>query len=134
MLDKRSQKINNDLDEAEKRKSDAQELKEKYETELRNARQEAQEIIEQAEDRGKRRAKEIINQAQDEAEKIKENKLAEIEQAKKEALVELRNEVASISLLAAGKIIKEQIDKKKHEQLINQYIEDLNSKKLGEVK
>ncbi len=134
MIDRRSQKINADLDEAENRKKEAQELKKKYEMELNNARQQAQEIIEEAENRGKKQAREIINKARVDAEKIKENKLAEIEQAKKEAATELRNEVASISLLLAGKIIKEQIDQKKHEQLINQYIENLNRDKLGEVK
>jgi len=134
MIDKRSQKINDDLDEAENRKKEAQELKEKYEMELKNARQQAQEIIEEAENRGKKQAREIINRARADAEKVKENKLAEVEQARKEAVAELRNEVASISMLLAGKIIKEQMDHKKHEQLINQYIEDLNRDKLGEVK
>ena len=134
MIDKRSQKINDDLDEAENRKKEAQELKEKYEMELKNARQQAQEIIEEAENRGKKQAREIIDRAREDAEKVKENKLAEVEQARKEAVAELRNEVASISMLLAGKIIKEQMDYKKHEQLINQYIDDLNRDKLGEVK
>ncbi len=134
MLDKRSQKVKNDLDEAEKRKKEAEELKEKYKAELKNARNEAGKIIENAESKAKDRAREITEQARKDAEKIKEDKLAEIERAKKEAVTELRDEVAAISLLAAGKIIKEQINREKHEQLIKQYIESLDREKLGEIK
>lgn len=133
MLQQRSQKIDSDLEQAEQKKQEAEELKQEYEKELKGARNKAQEMIEEAEARGKKKARQIIKEAGEEADQIKENKLKEIEQAKKDAVNELRSEVASISLLIAGKLIREKLDQQKHEDLINQYIQNLDREQLGEV-
>lgn len=134
ILDKRSQKIENDLTEAETKKREAEDLRDKYEAELKKARKEAQDIIEEAEKRGRRKAREIITEAKKEAERIKESKLYEVNQAKKEALKEVRKELASLSLLIAGKLIQEKLDQSKHEALINQYIQELDQQRLGDLK
>jgi len=96
--------------------------------------QQAQDMVDEAEIRGKKRAREIIEKAEEESERVRDRKLAEVAQAKKEAANELRNQVATISLLAAGKLIEEKLDDKKHEELIIKYIDSLNQEKLGEVK
>ena len=134
MLDKRKNRIEGDLEEARQKKKEAEELKRKYENELKNAREKAQEIVEEAEERGKEKAKEIVEEAKDDAERIKERNMEEIAQAKEDALDELRSEVASISLMAASKFLKEKLDEKEHKELINNYIENLDKKKLGEAK
>lgn len=134
MLDKRHQKIENDLDHAREEREEAEKLKKEYEAELQQAREKAQEIVEEAENRGEERAQEIIDEAREEAQRIKERSREEIEQAKEEAVDQLRNEVASISLMAASKFMKEKLDQQRHQELINQYIENLDEKKLGEAK
>lgn len=134
ILQERSQKIEGDIEQAEKKKEEAEKSKQEYEAELREARDKAQEIIEEAEVRGKKKAKKIIGEAEEEAEQIRENKMKEIEQAKKDARDELRTEVSSISLLVAGKFIQDKLDQEKHEKLIKQYISNLDREKLGEVK
>ena len=134
MLDKRKNRIESDLEEARQKKKEAKELKEKYENELKNAREKAQEIVEDAEERGKEKAEEIVEKAKEDAERIKERNMEEIAQAKEDALDELRNEVASISLMTASKFLREKLDEDKHKELINNYIENLDEKKLGEAK
>ena len=134
MLDKRKNRIESDLEEAKQKKKEAEELKEKYENELKNAREKAQEIVEEAENRGKEKAEEIVKKAREDAERVKERNMEEIAQAKEEALDELRNEVASISLMTASKFLKEKLDEEKHKELVNNYIENLDEKKLGEAK
>ena len=134
ILDQRSQKIEGDLNQAEGARKEAEGLKESYQNQLKEARKKAQEILENAELRAKKQAKEIVATARQEAEKIKESKLQELEQAKKEALGQLRNEVASISVLIAGRLIQEKLDYSKHEALINQYLKELDQKRLGELK
>jgi len=134
VLDKRKNKIESDLQEAKDKKKEAQQLKEKYENQLSEARSEAQEIVEDAEERAKEKANKIIEEAREDAQRIKERNEAEIKQAKEEAVAELKEEVSSISLMAASKFLREQLDEEKHKKLINQYIEDLDEKKLGEAK
>ncbi len=132
MLDRRAAQINGDLDDAEARREEAEELKAEYEQKLKNARSEAQEIVDNAETRANKKAKDIINKAEARAENLKAKKLEEIEQAKKEAAAELRDSIADYTVLAANKLIQEQLDEDKHQQMIMDFIDQLDEEKLGE--
>ncbi|CCU80027.1 ATP synthase B chain [Halanaerobium saccharolyticum subsp. saccharolyticum DSM 6643] len=133
ILDKRAAQINGDLDDAEARREEAKEIKAEYEEKLKNAHSEAQEIVDNAETRANKKAKNIINEAEEKAESLKAKKLEEIEQAKKEAAAELRDSIADYTVLAANKLIREQLDEKKHQQMIMDFIDDLDKEKLGEL-
>jgi len=133
ILDKRAAQINGDLDDAEARREEAKEIKAEYEEKLKNAHSEAQEIVDNAETRANKKAKDIINEAEEKAESLKAKKLEEIEQAKKEAAAELRDSIADYTVLAANKLIREQLDEKKHQQMIMDFIDDLDKEKLGEL-
>jgi F-type H+-transporting ATPase subunit b len=133
ILDKRAAQINGDLDDAEARKEEAEEIKVEYEQKLKNAHSEAQEIVDKAETRASKKAKNIINEAEEKAENLKAKKLEEIEQAKKEAASELRDSIADYTVLAANKLIREQLDEDKHQQMIMDFIDDLDKEKLGEL-
>ena len=133
ILDKRSAKIAGDLKAAEDSRAEALELKEKYEAEIGKARERAQEIIEMAEERGKERAREIIKVAKEEASRIREKNLEEIELAREEARRQLKEEVAAISLLVAGKYLQEQLQKEQQLKIIEKYINSLDRGKLGEL-
>lgn len=133
MLDKRAAQINGDLDDAEARREESEELKAEYEKKLKNAHSEAQEIVDNAETRANKKAKDIINKAEKRAENLKAKKLEEIEQAKKEAAAELRDSIADYTVLAANKLIQEQLDENKHQQMIMDFIDQLDKEKLGEL-
>ena len=123
ILDKRSAKIAGDLKAAEDSRAEALELKEKYEAEIGKAREE----------RGKERAREIIKAAKEEASRIREKNLEEIELAREEARRQLKEEVAAISLLVAGKYLQEQLQKEQQLKIIEKYINSLDRGKLGEL-
>ncbi|KXS48675.1 ATP synthase F0 subcomplex B subunit [Halanaerobium congolense] len=134
ILDKRAAQINGDLDDAEARRKEAEEIKAEYEQKLKNAHTEAQEIVDKAETRANKKAKNIINEAEEKAENLKAKKLEEIEQAKKEAAAELRDSIANYTVLAANKLIREQLDENKHQQMIMDFIDDLDKEELGELR
>jgi len=133
ILDKREKTIKNEIEEAEQKHEEAMELKKEYKAELKRARDKSSDIIDKAERRARERAKEIISKAKKQAEKIEEDKLAEIEQAKVEARKEIRNEFTDVTLKAAAQMIGKELDREKHEELMAQYIENLDEEKLGDV-
>lgn len=133
ILDKRSAKIAGDLKAAADDREAASLMREQYEAEMAKAREKALEIIAEAEMRGKERAREIINEAKEEAKRIREKNLEEIELAREEARTLLKEEVAAISLLVAGKYLQEQLQREQQLQLIEKYINSLDRGKLGEV-
>lgn len=131
IIDQRRAKIQADLDQAAAEKTKAAELTEKYQTRVERAREEAQEIISAAEKRGNERREEIIAEARNEAKRIKERATEEIKQAKRQALGQLRDEVSKISLLIAQKFLEESVDKKHHQNLVEEFINQLDRDELG---
>lgn len=128
MLDERKNEVVSNLDKAEESKQEAQKLKDEYAEHLKNARSEAQEIITKANKLGEETKNEIVAQARAEAEKVSAKAQEEIRLEKTKALSELRDEVASLAVLAAGKIITKNIDIKDQEQMVQDFV-----KEVGEV-
>lgn len=134
MIDQRREMIQKDLSEASDSKKKAAELKQSYEAKIQAARNEAHEIIAQAEKRGNERREEIIAEAQAEATRIKERAMEEITQAKRQALSQVRDEVSAISLMIAEKFLEGSVDSKRHQNLVEEFIQQLDHEKLGDAK
>ncbi|MBM7622896.1 F0F1 ATP synthase subunit B [Sporohalobacter salinus] len=133
VLEKRSNKIENSLSEADKKRKEAEELKEKYEAELANARKEAQEIRNQAKQKAEEEKAEIIREANEEANRKLEKAEEEIARTKREAMAEIRDEVATMSVLIAQKLVEKSIDQQVQQQIVSDYIDELDSEKIGEI-
>jgi F-type H+-transporting ATPase subunit b len=67
---------------------------------------------------------EIISTARAEAERLKNAAKLEIEQEKAKAVAALREQVASLSVMIASKVIEKEISEKDHEKLIMESIKE----------
>ncbi len=124
LLASRSEHIANTIAAAEQERQQAEQLKARYEAEMRRAREQAQEIIQKATKAGEEQAQEIIENGKKEAQRIKEDALASIEREKQKAIAELRDQVASLSIMIAGKIISERMDDKIQRSMIQEFIKE----------
>ena len=129
MLDARSNEVANNLTQAEEAKVEAQKLKDDYAAQIKNAKNEAQDIINRAAQIGEQTKTEIVTEAGEEAQKLTEKAQEEINREKSEALNELRTEVANLAVLAAEKIVGKSIEVKDHEAMVNNFV-----KEVGEAK
>lgn len=94
---------------------------------LKNARQESHTFIENAKKQAESQKEEIIRAAREEAERHKEAARLEIQQEKENAVAALKEQVASLSVLIASKVIEKELSEKDHAELIQESI-----KKAGE--
>lgn len=133
-LDERRETIQADLNEATQSKKKASELADQYEAKLKASREEAQNIVAQAEKRANERREEIISEAREDAKRIKERAKEEIEQGKRQAISQLRDEVSDISLLIASKFLEQSVDSQLHQKLVEEFIDQLDQDKLGDAK
>lgn len=129
IVDAREQGIKTDIATGEKAKSEGLALKEQYEQKLHVAKNEGQEIIKQATLRAEQKSQEIITAAKDEATGIKDKASKDIAQEKEKVMNELKNDISNIAILAAEKVIEKDIDKSKHEEMINKFIEEVGEAK-----
>ena len=101
------------------------------EKQLAAASKEGQEVI----TRAARTGEDVRQKAQQEARQDTESLIArarvEIQRGRDEAIDELRKEVADLTILAAGKVIDQTLDKQAHRQLIEKVLEESKSLKKG---
>jgi F-type H+-transporting ATPase subunit b len=121
-LKKREDSIRDSLEEAQKTRESAETLLNDYKNQLAQAREEAQKIISEGKVMGENVKKEIIQKAHEESNQIVKRAQEEIEFQKEKALMELKEMIADLTIMAASKVIEKTLDKKDHEQLIDEYI------------
>jgi F-type H+-transporting ATPase subunit b len=89
------------------------------EDELRKARERAAEVIGQAERRAAQMVEEAKNAAREEGNREKAAAKAEIEQQITRAREQLRNQVASLAVAGAEKILRREVDQRAHADLLD---------------
>lgn len=116
--------ISNEIDAAENSRRDANKLLEEQRELLKEARTEAQSLIDNARKLGDDQREEIIQAAKSEADRMKEAAKREIIQEKEQAVSALREQVASLSVMIASKVIEKNLSADEQQALINQYIKE----------
>ena len=129
IIEKRENMIQEDLATGAKAKNEGIALKKEYEEKVSIAKEEGREIIRQATARAEEKSNQIVSDAQAEAVALKAKASKDIAQEKEQAIAEIRNDISDIAILAASKVLEEDIDKSKHEDLIEKFI-----KEVGEAK
>lgn len=124
VIDKRKDQISASVIEAEENRQEAENLQAELKAELAKAREEAQSIIQRASTTAETEAKNILESAKNEANRIKEGALQDIQMERDKAVAELRNEVASLSILIASKVVSEQITDDVQADLVDKFIEE----------
>ena len=130
MIKAREETIKDSLEAAEKARDEMAKLQSDNETILRKAREEREAILKDARDLREKLIAEAKGKAEEEAEKMFEKARISIENEKEKALFEINEQVASLSVDIASKILGEQLSKTgEHEKLIENYLKEVDLKK-----
>ena len=125
MLDARKTEIQVKYQQADEARNEAFKVKEEYLKEMQNAKREAQEIITKAGKLGEDTKEEIIAEARENATKVSKKALEEIRLERDKAKAELRDEVAALAVLAAGKILDKTIQPEDHAKMIQEFVSEV---------
>lgn len=124
-LSEREERIKDSLESAEKALAKAEQISRDNQKALREAEVRAQKIRKEALEDAEILRAEKAEKAKKDAAKILEDARNTIEQEKKRALLELRNEVAELAVKSASLIIHSELDEKKNKELVDSFINDL---------
>ena len=111
--------------QADQTKDQAEQLRMEYEEKLSAAAQTSDRLVKEAMERGKNREEEIIRQATKEADAIREKASADIAREKKQAINDAKNEISSLAMEIAGKVVGESMDAARQEKLVDSFLEEL---------
>jgi len=128
-MEGRTNEISAEIDEAAKLKGEGEDYRSEYMEKLKNVDDEAREILRDATTKANEKRNEIVKHAEVEADRIFKRNQTEIHREKEKALEELKNEIVELSVLAAGKVIGQELDKEKHQMLIANFIEEAGEAK-----
>ncbi len=123
MLDERQARIKESLEQAEKIKEQTSRSEEQVKAAIEAARKEGQVIIAQASQIAEKLKEEAKDGARKEAQVIINKARDEIKLERDKSIADIRAEFASLTVLAAEKVIKESLDATKHRKLINDVLE-----------
>jgi F-type H+-transporting ATPase subunit b len=124
MLDDRSKRIKDSMEEADAIKEQFALTEEEMKKQLAVASKEGQERIDRSVKAGEEIKEKARQGARQEAEALITRARNEIKQERDEAISELRKEVADITIAAAEKVIDRSLDKKAHRDLIEKVLEE----------
>jgi len=131
MLDERSRRVKESLEQAEILKEKSTHAEEEVKKQLQIASQQGMEMVAQA----TKTSEEIRAKAQELAKQDTETLITRARQAiqveRDEAIGELRKEFADITVMAAGKVIGETLDKESHKKLIDKVLQESQTLKKG---
>jgi F-type H+-transporting ATPase subunit b len=127
MMDKRQQKIQDDLDSAAKEKAKATESARAYEERIAEANREAEEILSNAKKEAEEERSQILAKAQHEASAIVVKAHGAVESERKKAMIELSSSVVDLSVEIASKIIGNDLSEDEQRKLAEKYLAEVSA-------
>ena len=126
----RTQAIQGGIERAEKAQAEAQRALTQYTEQLSKAQSEAQTLREEARVQGAAIIEDLRAKAQDEAARITATAHASIEAERQQAIASLRNEVGTLAVELASKIVGEALDDQaRQSRVVDRFLEDLEKSK-----
>lgn len=129
LLETRRNKIENGFKEIDQTKQDLAKLKADYDEKLHRIEEEARAKMEQVVQEGKKLARQVQDEARGQAKEILEKSKEDIRIETAKARVQLRQEIAGLAFSATERIIKEKLTDKKDEQMVVDFIKELEQTK-----
>ena len=125
MIQNRQKEIDDMYAEADAAKANAEAMEAEYKSRLADAQETSDTLVKEAMARGKNREEEIVRQANREADAIREKAAQDIAREKQKALNDAKDEISSIALEIAGKVIGESMDGEKQQKLVDNFLAEL---------
>ena len=130
-LDKRAATIDESLNAAVRTKEEAEELLEEYRARLKEAREQAEDIVARSRKAADTTLEEAKSAAKEYGEEQRAATIKEIEAAKQLALDDIRKEVADLTVIATEKVTRKSLDGDDHRRLIEEALGEVDFSALA---
>ena len=124
-LERRQETIKKALEDAERAKQELERLQQESSKILQQARIEAESIITRTHLDAERLREDLKQKAKNEADNILRNAQQQIQLQTRQALQQIRNEVADIAVLVASKLLERNLVKEDNDRLINETLQQI---------
>src|SRR3954453_2734921 len=130
-LDKRQHAIEDSIDQAERIKTDAEQLLAEYRERLTEARQQADEIVARAKKAADVHEREAVEHAKGARDEMLEQTRRDIEAETRRAIQEIRKEVADLTVQATEKVTRKSLDEGDQRRLVEEALSEVDFSALA---
>ena len=125
-LDKRQRAIEDSIDTAERTRQEADQLLAEYRERLKEAREQAEEIVTRARRTAEDQEREAVEKAKARGEELLAQTRRDIEAETRRAIGEIRAEVANLTVLAAEKVTRKSLSEADQRRLVEEALGELD--------
>ena len=129
IMEKRTKSIEDSLAEAKSKNEEANQIKAEYEVALKQSELKAEEIVKEARERANIVYDKTVKEAEEEAAKIIANANRAIEVEKKKSMQDVEEHIIDLSMVAAAKIIGENVNKQTNYQIMDDFLAEVGATK-----
>ena len=122
MLEERQQDIKNTYDQLDRDREAMEATRREYEQRLHGIEEQAREQIQAAVKEAQELRAGIVSDAHKQAEALLEKARADSERERQRAFLEMREQIADLAILAAGKVVGESLDGQRQRRLVDDFI------------
>ena len=126
-MDARTQRIRDNLDEAERTKAEASRILEEYQHKLADAKNESSRIIEEARQTAEQMRRDLMARAEAEVAELRQRTQDDVRAAQDRAMADLRAQVAELAVGAAEVVVQKNLDAETNRALVERFIEQVGS-------
>jgi F-type H+-transporting ATPase subunit b len=131
MIDKRRDEIEQSITAADQARREQERLLAEYRVTIAKAKGEAEEIIKRAHEVAESTRTELVGHAKEQAHKEVEDARDQIQRETRKAIQEIKNQVADLAVLAAGKVTAKALTKEDHLRLVDEAMAEVDFDQLG---
>ena len=130
-LEKRANAVAESIDAAKRTRDEADDLLQEYRERLREAREQADDIVARARQSSERFADESKAEAKHQREEMMAQTRRDIEQETRRALAEIRREVADLTIAATEKVMRKSLDQDDQKRLVEEALQEVDFSALS---
>ena len=130
-LTKRANKINDEISAAERQREEADELLAEYRERLKEAREQADDIVARAKKAGDQAKSDALDEGREERERLVEAARKDIEGETKRSLERIRKEIADLTVLATEHVTKKSLSPEDQKRLVEEALEETDFSALA---
>ena len=128
MITDRQKEIDTMYADAGKAKEDAENMAAEYQRKLADAQATSDRLVKEAVIRGQNREEEIVRQSTEEATAIMNKASNDIAMEKKKAINDAKNEISSMAMAIAEKVVGHELKESDQSALVDHFIDELGDK------
>jgi F-type H+-transporting ATPase subunit b len=130
-LERRANAIRESIEAAERQRQDADQLLSEYRERLKEAREQAEDIVARARKAAEAATAEAVSEGKEKREELVAAARRDIETETRRSLERIRKEVADLTVLATEKVTRKALDSEDHQRLIEEALAEVDFSALA---